>query len=244
MKPLEGNPVRFFGLLVSAMLIAACGTAAAPSSTAGQASAATTQDLASAVPTVAATATVAPTPTTAPSSTVSCENPGVYVHQAPELEALLPARVDGRDLTRWSVVGRCWMEMLFGSEVAAEVIAEAGDIDLQHLRYAIAGRTDTRKDPPYFVFGADRPIGDDEADLAALLMFVGAKFDDPLGAASLERYDEQTIAGKAVYVGTTAMLEQDEHQRGRPYLYQSDEYLFLLVTDDVAWATEALATLP
>ena len=40
------------------------------------------------------------------------------------------------------------------------------------------------------------------------------------------------------------MLVQDEHQHGRPYLYQTDAYMFLLITDDDSWATDAIGQLP
>ena len=55
---------------------------------------------------------------------------------------------------------------------------------------------------------------------------------------------QATIAGKQVYVGTADMLAQDTHQRGRPYLYQTDRYVFLVITDDDAWAAGAIGQLP
>jgi hypothetical protein len=54
----------------------------------------------------------------------------------------------------------------------------------------------------------------------------------------------RTIAGKTVHVGSADMVEQVDHQRGIPYLYQGDGYVFLVLTDDPAWAEEALAALP
>jgi hypothetical protein len=54
----------------------------------------------------------------------------------------------------------------------------------------------------------------------------------------------RTIAGKTVHAGSADMVEQNNHQRGIPYLYQGDGYMFLVLTDDPAWAEEALAALP
>ena len=46
------------------------------------------------------------------------------------------------------------------------------------------------------------------------------------------------------YVGRPDMLRQSEHRRGSPYLYQTDAYMFLLITDDEAWAEDALQQMP
>ena len=40
------------------------------------------------------------------------------------------------------------------------------------------------------------------------------------------------------------MVDQDVHQRGRPYFYETEDYLFLVLTDDDAWATDAIGQLP
>lgn len=117
-------------------------------------------------------------------------------------------------------------------------------IDVTNLAYGVAGRSDTETDPPFFVYGATRPLAEDEIALALYLLFGGAGFHDPATASDLSRYTDQTIEGKQVYVGTADMLDQSEHQRGRPYLYQTDDYMFLLVTDDDAWATDAIRQLP
>ena len=52
------------------------------------------------------------------------------------------------------------------------------------------------------------------------------------------------MAGKEVYVGATDMLEQTDHQHGKPYLYQTDATMFVVITDDAAWAEEAFEQLP
>jgi hypothetical protein len=117
---------------------------------------------------------------------------------------------------------------------------------LAQLAYGVAGRSNTKTDPPYFVFGAARPQTEEQIAVALFMMFAGARFHtpNPAKAADLTAYQEKSIAGKQVYVGTVAMLAQDEHQRGRPYLYQTDAYMFLMITDDDSWAADAIGQLP
>jgi hypothetical protein len=117
-------------------------------------------------------------------------------------------------------------------------------INVDNLAYAVAGRVDTRRDPSFFVFGAERPRGQDEIDLALYLLFGTAGFHDAVNASDLGLYEERTIAGKVVFVGNVDMLAQSEHQRGRPYLYQTDDYMFAVITDDDAWAEDAIRQLP
>ena len=117
-------------------------------------------------------------------------------------------------------------------------------IDSTQLVHGVAGRSDKKSDPPFFVFAAVRPANDDEVQLVLLLLFGGARFHDIAGASLLSFYQQATIAGKEVYVGTLDMLDQDTHQRGRPYLYENDQYMFLVITDDDAWAADAIAQLP
>jgi hypothetical protein len=174
------------------------------------------------------------------------------LHQAPELEAQLPASVGGRALATWSLRGRCWLELALNggpSDIDAFVakFETANDrqlIDLAHLDYAVAGRSDTKADPPFFVFAAGRSRDDDEVRLATVLLFGGASFHDIATAGDLSLYERRTIARKDVYVGNTDMLGQTEHQRGRPYLYQNDDAMFLLITDEERWAEDALSQLP
>lgn len=188
-------------------------------------------------------------PAAAPSA-MSC--PGaVASHQAPEIESVLPASVAGRELTRWSVRGQCWLELTVDTPAHIdEVVApfttpsNPNPIDKTQLVYGVAGRSDTKNDPPFFVFAAVRPMIDDEVGLALFLLFGGASFYDVAGAADLTHYEEESIGGKQVYVGALDMLGQDTHQRGRPFLYQNDEYMFLVITDDDAWAADAISQLP
>ncbi len=163
---------------------------------------------------------------------------------------MLPGTVDGRPLSRWSVRGRCWLEVAFDSPAAIDAFvlkfttpSNPNPIDGTKLVYGIAGRSDTKKDPPYFVFAAVRPSNDDETSLARSLLFGGASIRD-LSAMDLTNYETQSIAGKQVYVGTLSMLVQGDHQRGRPFFYQNDRYMFLVITDKPEWAAEAIGQLP
>ena len=169
-------------------------------------------------------------------------------HDAPALEALLPARVAGRDLATWSVGGRCWLEIAFDDDaVIEEILVDMGGpsaIDLSHLAQAVAGRSDTVADPPFFVFAANRPEAEPEITLALFLLLGGAGFHDLDQGADLHNYEVATIAGKEVHVGTTEMIDQTDHQRGRPYLYQTDKSMFVVITDDETWAEEAIGQLP
>ena len=167
------------------------------------------------------------------------------------MEAVLPATVGGRALTRWSVRGRCWLELLitnpadiepflaqFRTASNPEPVSETG------LVYGVAGRSDLSSDPPFFVYAAVRPTNDSEVALALALLFGGAGYKDVAAAADLNHYEPKTIAGKQVYVGTLDMLEQDTHQRGRPYLYQTNDYMFVVITDQDSWAADSLGQLP
>ena len=175
----------------------------------------------------------------------------VLLHQAPELEALLPASVQGRSLARWSLRGRCWLQVALTAEaggfddlVTRFETPDGPPINLDHLAYGVAGRSDTSTDPPYFVWVASRPVDEDEIGLALFLLLGGAAYQDVAAGGDLRNYAQQTIAGKDVYVGTEGMVAQDEDERGRPYLYQTDEYMFVLVTEDEAWAADAIGQLP
>jgi hypothetical protein len=171
-------------------------------------------------------------------------------HQAPDLEEALPAAVSGRALSKWSVRGRCWLELALSPGQIDQILALAAlpsssvIFNADNLATAVAGRMDTGRDPPFFVFGAERPRRQEEIDLALFLLFGTAGFHDVGNAWNLSRYEERTIAGKLVFVGNVDMLDQDEHQRGRPYLYQTDDYMFLVVTDDDEWAEDAIRQLP
>jgi hypothetical protein len=184
---------------------------------------------------------------------VACPRPSVgsYPHEAPEIEAVLPATVAGRTLTRWSVRGRCWLELMVKSPADINpfvaqftTASNPNPVDDAKLVEGVAGRSNLQTDPPLFVYAAVRPADDAEVRLALDLLFGGAGFKDVAAAADLSHYQRETIAGKQVYVGTLDMLGQDIHQRGRPYLYENDQFVFVVVTDDNGWAADAIAQLP
>ena len=218
-------------LLTVAAIVAGCSataTPSAPASTAGSSS-------------PASAAGCAPSPSALP----------VVSHQAPEVEAVLPASVAGRTLTRWSLRGQCWLELASGKTgsdldqlVTSLQSAAPHQLDLTNLAYGVAGRSDTHTDPPFFVYGAARPTDQAEIELAVQLLFSGAGFHDPYAGSDLRNYQKETIAGREVYLGTLDMLTQDEHQRGRPFLYQTDAFMFLVITDEDAWAADAIGQLP
>jgi hypothetical protein len=239
---------------VVATALAACGpspavSAPAPSVAPTRSAPGTSPSSAPATPNV-----VSPAPSPSPSqlAATGCETNAPSHHDAPDLEATLPAAVAGRPLARWSVAGRCLLDLSFGGGAVSpdEFLRQADTLDPNHtidpadLRYAVAGRSDVDADPPYFVFGASRPSSDEEIQVTMLLLFAGAGFGDPLGAADLGRYERRTIHSRTVYVGTVEMLAQTEHSRGRPYLYQTDDAMYLVVTDSDDWADQAIAALP
>lgn len=173
-------------------------------------------------------------------------------HQAPELEAVLPDSIQGRPIATWSLAGPGWPAFAadeppdtVAQQINEDITGAGGDpVDFDNLALAIGGRRDTDTDPPYFVWAAKRPTAEAEIELTALLMFSAAGFIDPLQARGLGTYDTRTIAGKPVHVGSALMVEQNDHQRGVPYLYQNDDYMFLVLSEAPAWAEEALAALP
>jgi hypothetical protein len=185
-----------------------------------------------------------------PSTSASACPVGSLPHQAPEIEAILPGIVGGRALSRWSVRGRCWLELVMVDPGAREELisqattpANPDPVDPLQLVYGVAGRTDTSTDPPYFVFVAFRPEQPD-AILPLLLLLGSAGYTDIAAGMDLQNYRQETIGGKQVYTGTPAMISQNSHQRGRPYLYQTETHMFLVLTDDDAWAADAIAQLP
>lgn len=238
--------------VVLALVIAGCGSSTAPSTTAG--------------PTPAPGSNVAGSPgssaqptTAVPSSAepsaiagTGCELYAPKHHDVPTLEAMLPERVGQRTLYRWSVHGRCFVDLAYGGTPSgsdavlkdADAIDPAHPLDLEHLSIAVAGRSDTKKDPPYFVWALARPATVEETTLGLTMLFGGASFVDVSAAMDFSSYHQGSMGGKTVYIGTKDMVEQSEHERGVPYLYETDDVLFLVVADDASWAVEAIKKLP
>jgi len=175
----------------------------------------------------------------------SCVDATTRPHDDPELEALLPATVAGRRLSSWSVSGWCLVEVEYpGNRFAraASGISDAG-IDVDELRMAITGRTDV-EDPPYFVWAVHKPSSQDAQAVAFILLSGAMGALDPGQFATDPSWEGATIGGKQVGVGSAQLIDQTEHQRGKPYIYETDTELFALIADDEDWAAEALRQLP
>lgn len=218
---------RAFAILGACILVAACGGGSAPAGSAPAGSV----PAGSATPMQTAAATGTPTPTTAPSPI------GSLKHDSPELEAILPAVVARRSLYKWSVRGANFFGLTSPltpddlKSIEADLATEG--LQLDDVAQAVAGRSKPT-DPPYFVTAYR--FGDVQAE--ALPRGLGV--DNPDAGA----WSQVTVGGKLVFVGTQAMLDQTEHVRGRPYVYDSANTRFLLATDDDAWAADALSQLP
>jgi hypothetical protein len=95
-------------------------------------------------------------------------------------------------------------------------------------------RRSSEADPPYLIF-ALRFKGVDATTLAN---------DTGLDHLQAGEFTRESLGGKSVLRGTTAMVDQTAHVRGLPYLYNSGDVRYVVVTDDPAWAADALSQLP
>jgi hypothetical protein len=165
-------------------------------------------------------------------------------HEAPLLEAMLPAEVGGRPLATWSVTGETWINFTRDEETrdSLQRAVRELDIDLDKITYAVAGRLDVDSDPPYLIHAVWKPPDTDEIDFVLVLLIGAVGFVD-LASADLAGFDERVIHARTVTVGTESMLIQDQHQRGKPYWYETRDHIFVIVTDDEAWAEEAIGKL-
>jgi hypothetical protein len=166
-------------------------------------------------------------------------------HEAPDVEALAPRAVNGLPLTTWSVKGDGWLELagLSSADSAAlrQAIAEGGG-SIDDCAQVISGRTSVEDDPPYFVYLYRVPAGAAAFEAILPLVIGTAGWKNGLEP---DRFETATLGGKEVFVGTVDMLEQSEHQRGRPYWYEIDnQTLAIVITDQEAWAIDALRQLP
>jgi hypothetical protein len=167
-------------------------------------------------------------------------------HGAPELETLLPTNVDGRRLEVWSMSGSCWLGMAFTTEAALTEFTAIVDelaVDVDDLRVALAGRSNTETDPPYFVYVLSIPDDPDAHDVAAYLLLGMLVGPENVQAYAEMEYETATLGGKEVLIGSIDLVPQNEHQRGRPYEYVTGDYSYLVLTDDQAWAEDALRQL-
>jgi hypothetical protein len=159
------------------------------------------------------------------------------VHDAPELERLLPAAVAGRPLYRWSVLGTQFFGDVIGMTddqlTALESDLAIDGLVLDDFSYAVAGR-ELLEDPPYFVTVIR------VRDVLAKELPLGFGLDYP----DAGDFEPATIAGKRVWRGVLEMLAQTDHLRGIPYVYLSGESKFTVVTEEPSWAADALRQLP
>ena len=222
---------RGLAILVLALAIAACG---------GGSSAVT--DISSSATTTAPTVRPAtPSPTASPTTGVEesevASSCFPVPHEAPDLEAMLPATIAGRPLARESFRGARMVTCIMrGSDADVADFADALEADglgLDDISLAIAGRSDVENDPPYLIF-AYRMAGHPGVDWPSTMAL-----EYPAAAA----FEETVLEDKLVLVGDAAAIEQSAHARGRPYVWDGPTVHYLIVTDDEAWAREALRTL-
>jgi hypothetical protein len=155
-----------------------------------------------------------------------------------DLERRLPDRVAGRDLALWSVRGESVVRCLtHGSDqdlAAFRDASEAAGVSIDDYMIAIGGRSDVDTDPPYLVF-AYRLAGHKAADAFPRAMGLDHPGSKP--------WRTLTIGGKRVLVGDESMLDQTPQVRGRPYVWNSGEVHYLIVTAEASWANEVLSHL-
>ena len=166
-----------------------------------------------------------------------------FDHGASELEATLPAQVNGRRLIKWSVSGPEFWRAVGRKPGASEAELQVLGSSPDDIQMAAAGRSDTRRDPPYIVWAVRfggltgeslrKPV---PSYLAMAVMRV-----DPTRG---EGFKDTTIDGRSVMVGNRAMVNQNNHHRGLPYVYLTDSVIYAVISEDEQWATEAIQALP
>jgi hypothetical protein len=168
----------------------------------------------------------------------------VDAHEAPDLEATMPAFVGGRPLVTWSVAGDGFWKVM-GKADARSILGaelEAAGVSASAIEMAVAGRADTHHDPPYILFGLR--FGDiravDLPQAATAVAMDVASIDANRG----ENWFDATVAGRKVLVGNREMVQQDRHHRGLPYVYRSARTMYTVVADDESWAEEVIGKLP
>ena len=155
----------------------------------------------------------------------------------------MPSAVAGRQLVRWSVAGENFWKVLGGDRARSALGPELSSVGLipADISMAVAGRSDTTQ-PPNIIWGlrfgslrGDALWGPVPSSLAMDVMHV-----DPNQG---ENWLDATIAGKKVLVGNDLMVHQDRHHRGKPYVLIGNRAIYALITDDEAWAREAIEAL-
>ncbi len=164
-----------------------------------------------------------------------------FDHDAPDLEATLPATVAGRPLVRWSVAGDNFWKAAGGKRVRSALTPELESVgvDPADIQMAVAGRADTKQDPPYIIWvlrfgslkGADL-WGQVPTSLAMDVMHIDANRG--------ENWRDSQVAGRNVLIGNRSMIKQDRHHQGLPYLWITKTAIYALIADDESWAEEVI----
>jgi hypothetical protein len=241
---------RIYRLVAFAILVGLLASCATPEPGAqGTAGLSATPDVAEPVGSLSASVDATGSPTISMPDLSGCVKikPGVFPHDAPDLEALLPTTIAGREMLPWSVTGWCLLHLGWeatDAQWAAEVeMIDELAIDVEDLRMAVIGRS-TDEDPPYFVWAVSVPTDETTTNIAMQLLMQAIGVVDQAAYIDEANFHLVTIAGKSVLVGSGELLVQDSHQRGKPFEHGTDENLFVIVTDDDAWAEDALRQLP
>jgi len=167
-----------------------------------------------------------------------------FDHDAPELEATLPAQIAGRPLVKWSIAGASFWKAV-GRKPNASVNAELSALGLEadDMQLAVAGRTDTRRDPPYIVWAVKFGGLTGAAlrkPLPSYLALAPMRVDTNRG----EDFQDRLIANRQVMVGNRAMVNQGSHHRGLPYVYVANSAIYAVIAEEEPWAEEAIRSLP
>jgi hypothetical protein len=162
-------------------------------------------------------------------------------NDAPELEETLPSTIAGRELKRWSVAAESFWKTVGGDKrYWAPQLASVG-LSPSDVEMAVAGRSD-RSDPPFIVWALrfSHASADAMEGPPASLAMAAMRVDVDRG----ENWRDASIGGKKVLIGNPAMVQQDDHHRGLPYLYLSPPTIYAVIADDEVWAEEVLRQLP
>jgi hypothetical protein len=111
------------------------------------------------------------------------------------------------------------------------------------MQLAVAGRADTRRDPPYIVWAVKFGGLTGAAlrnPLPSYLALAPMRVDTSRGAD----LEDRLIANRQVTVGNRAMVNQGSHHRGVPYVYVANSAIYGVIAEERPWAEEAIGSLP
>ena len=113
-------------------------------------------------------------------------------------------------------------------------------LTVDDVSLAVDGRSGPN-DPPFFVNALRIKGLPTDQWRSTLGLDPGAFEVDHLTAGT---FTKATVGGKVVLRGVLAMIDQTTHARGLPYVYSTGDVQFVVVTDDPAWAADAMRQLP